>query len=378
MTRYWIYMADYTPIVMPRDNPNDETVEILEWRLPNASRVERGVTIAIVETSKAAVEVDAPTDGFLFFRHEVGTRIRIGEAIAYIANDPGFDLGSIEKRIRDVPAAREARFTRKARELIRQHRLDDALFADLELVRERDVIERGRLAGGSDPDAGTSSSGVAPVVRRSVSAAKATEVRNLERSSHSVIYSKIVREVGTRVADDALAAVRKHAGLDVTLGELLVYACARALPAFELLNACYRDGAVDVYSAVHVGIAMSLDAQGLKVPVIHDATQLSLAELSMRIKEYALKYMRGKLTVRELTGGTFTISDLSSMNVTSFDPLISRGQSAILGICSPGLGRASFNLVVAFDHRVTDGMYAAQFANALVDVVAAMPGKDER
>ncbi len=128
---------------------------------------------------------------------------------------------------------------------------------------------------------------------------------------------------------------------------------------------------ITLYQAVHLGIAVSLGADGLIVPVVKDAQAKSLGEFSQALKALAAKAKGNSLASDEVTGGTFSITNLGTFGVTQFNPIINPPQTAILGVCAiadtivavkgqPQV-RPMMNLCLSFDHRVTDGAPAAAF-----------------
>src|SRR5258708_6498224 len=117
-------------------------------------------------------------------------------------------------------------------------------------------------------------------------------------------------------------------------------------------------------------MGFAIDAgRGLMVPVIRDADKKSVAEIAGNMRELLVQYLSDEISVKSLLGGTFTLTDLSSEGVYSFQPLINRGQSAILAVCSefpPAADQEGvFNLVLVFDHQLSEGREAARFLNEL-------------
>jgi len=110
------------------------------------------------------------------------------------------------------------------------------------------------------------------------------------------------------------------------------------------------------------------------VPVIRDADRKEIAAIAAEMRELVVSYLDDRLTVELLAGGTFTVTDLSGENVVAFHPLISRGQAAILGVCAevslPGAGAGAFNLVLGFDHQLSEGRTAGRFLGELRERLA--------
>ena len=125
---------------------------------------------------------------------------------------------------------------------------------------------------------------------------------------------------------------------------------------------------------MHLGLAVSLE-QGLVVPVIRNADELTLAELNARSKELADKARTGKLTPDEMTGGTFTISNMGMLDVENFTAIINPGEGAILAVSSTLskpvvrddkiVVRSIMKMTLSADHRLIDGAMAARFLNAV-------------
>ena len=109
---------------------------------------------------------------------------------------------------------------------------------------------------------------------------------------------------------------------------------------------------------------MDID-DGLKVFVLPNTNTLSVDEIEGYVNEGIYKYLRKSLTPEDLSGSTFTISDLSQYGVERFIPLVNNNQAAILGVSSVDLKLNRFNMSLAFDHRVTEGKIASEFLSTL-------------
>jgi len=169
-------------------------------------------------------------------------------------------------------------------------------------------------------------------------------------------------------------------GVRLTYTDLLVEAVARLLGEHPLLNATLTGQGIVVPDAVHVGVAVALD-DGLVVPVIRDAGSRSLAEIARDRADLAARAQAGALTLDELEGGTFTISNLGSFGADAFTPIVNPPQCAILGVGrivdKPVAveGRVEVRpmlwLSLTFDHQIVDGAPAARFLAALGDRLGA-------
>jgi pyruvate dehydrogenase E2 component (dihydrolipoamide acetyltransferase) len=151
----------------------------------------------------------------------------------------------------------------------------------------------------------------------------------------------------------------------------VVKAAALALREFPRVNASYRDGAVETYERVNVGVAVAAD-DALVVPNIFDADRLSLGEIARKSRELATRVREGTISPGELSGGTFTVSNLGMFGVDSFSAVINPPQAAILAVGSlkpravvlengDVAARSTILLSLACDHRVLYGADGARF-----------------
>ena len=182
-------------------------------------------------------------------------------------------------------------------------------------------------------------------------------------------------------AANARRAGRKDEG--ITLTDVIVRSCVQALQAHPRLNAHFRDDAVVFYDDVNLGLAVAND-KGLIVPVIHGAQKLSLGEIGARRRELIGKSRTGGLKVPDVTGGTFTVSNLGMFDVTRFTAIINPPQVAILAVGST-VHRQVWNggqpawrpvaeVTLTSDHRAVDGAAAAGFLQALKKDLEAEDG----
>lgn len=358
-------MRDAVEVTVPKESANDEFAVLVEWRCTSGQAVREDAVIAVVESSKAVYEVHAPAAGFVFHDRNVGEKVSFGEPIAYISGDAGFRLPEA-KRPAPASEASATSFTRKAKKLMERHGVDASVFSGQTRVKEEDVARyvESRPRAGSPPSA-------APFLGelRPLPASKVFEVESLRRSSDEVIYSNAVRQFPFAAVKGALSRKSKELGMasPASLGALMVSAAARTLREFDVLNAVYTREGARIYARVNVGVAMNLN-KGLKVPVVSDADRLSLSEVNDAMNELALRYMRDELTAHDMADATFTVSDLSSMEVSLFTPLVPYRQSAILGVCSKDVAADFFNVILGFDHRLAEGIYAARFLKRLEEI----------
>jgi pyruvate dehydrogenase E2 component (dihydrolipoamide acetyltransferase) len=183
-------------------------------------------------------------------------------------------------------------------------------------------------------------------------------------------------ELRAEVNAHELAALREQLR-DVTdpmpsLNDFIIKASALALRRFARVNAAYRDGAVETFERVNVGVAVAAE-ETLLVPTVFDADAKSVVEIGSEARTLAARARDGSITPAELSGATFTVSNLGMFGIDSFSAVINPPQSAILAVGSmrprpvvdKGSGavvaRPTFELTLACDHRVLYGADGARF-----------------
>jgi pyruvate/2-oxoglutarate dehydrogenase complex dihydrolipoamide acyltransferase (E2) component len=409
-------MSKRTPVVIPRENVNDETVTLVNWCVEHGTLVEAGQALADVEGSKAVFTIVAPVAGAVHYTLSPGQEVEVGGVLCTIAGNEALPLPaevlpsqpetvqvtttpvaqsdtlrSVAEAVPVLPEAgndtpsissglRQPRFSQKAAALLQHHGLAPELFMGQGLVRAQEVLQRLEghgLQTASPPAAGltghtdavarpepVAALGV-PVHTVQLSRQKQTERRYLASSFSNTLPSMVTVVVPTRGLRAAAAQSPKFSG---SVTALILFEVARLLHKYPALNAFYAHSAMHVYDEINIGFAVDA-GQGLKVPVIHQADTKSLQDIASEMQECLLNYLENTLRVESLVGGTFTITDLSSEGVFTFQPLINQGQSAILGVGGefflPQSSEGLFNLILSFDHQLTEGRQAAQFLQDL-------------
>jgi pyruvate dehydrogenase E2 component (dihydrolipoamide acetyltransferase) len=173
---------------------------------------------------------------------------------------------------------------------------------------------------------------------------------------------------------EALRAERKAQGAPYTLTDFILKAAALALEQFPMVNSTSDGESVRWHSRIDLGFAVALEL-GLVVPVIRHANDLTLAEIHQQAQELTAKARAGQLTPAEMSGSTFTVSNLGMMDVENFTAIINPGESAILAVSSSSkqpvvkndevVVRSMMKMTLSSDHRLIDGALAARFLNAI-------------
>lgn len=224
------------------------------------------------------------------------------------------------------------------------------------VVTEDDV----EAAGESDP-------GGLPVrERRELSGIQQSISDRLSESDRNAVHVTLNRTFDTARLD-AVVDAADTVGMDVAYTDLLIKAVAEALGEHPALNAHYEDGEHVLYDSQNVGFAVDVEA-GLVTPVLTDVSGKSVTAVNDERRALTETVQSGAFTMDDLSGGTFTVSNLGMFGVDHFDPVINPPEVAILGV---GRRRpdATMTLSLSFDHRVVNGADAARFLHTLVELL---------
>lgn len=162
----------------------------------------------------------------------------------------------------------------------------------------------------------------------------------------------------------------------ISINDLVLLAVSRVLPRFGELNATFADGVIRTFSQIDLGFAVDTP-RGLMVPVIRAAELRSLVNLSQEAHRLAAACQTGRINPDELTGGTFSVTNLGAFGIERFTPVLNPPQVAILGVCAitqrhnaDGEVIPMMGLSLTIDHQVVDGAPAARFLKALTQAIA--------
>jgi len=201
----------------------------------------------------------------------------------------------------------------------------------------------------------------------------------LSLSARTAVHVPITMEVDMTPAAK-LKSEKEKTGLQISYNDFIIKATATALREFPAVNTMLLGQELRTMSEVNVGFAV-VSGDDLLVPVIRNADRLSIADISKSAKALIERARGGALTTREMSGGTFTISNLGMYEVDLFAPVINPPETAILGVgrIVPKLIilgenmaiRQMTTLTLVFDHRVIDGVLAAKFLQRVKQLLEA-------
>lgn len=423
-----------TAVVMPKLGQSVETCIIIGWKKQRGDAITAGEPLCEVETDKSALEVESPASGTLldvFF--DEGEEVAVQVNIAAIG-EPGEDVSSLKPNVAvespteeksspasdeqvqplptqplemEAPRKRPSKPDRLKRRISpRAASLAEELGVDISAIRgtgpggriiERDVraasptalkpaAVQTRLTSPIQTDLPPGEAQTAPL--------QGTRKIIAERMLYSI---QTTAQLTLNASADASALLSFRQRLknsaeafdlqNVTINDFILFAVSRTLPDHQELNAVFLKDTISQYESVHLGFAVDTP-RCLMVPVIRDANTLNLKAISIEAKRLTAACLEGEVSPDELTGGTFTVTNLGSLGIESFTPILNPPQVGILGVGNVNLKPVEVDgevrhiphigLSLTIDHQAIDGAAASRFLGTLsgrltaIDLLVAM------
>jgi len=401
-----------TNVPVPRIGMAVADATIIEWKVKEGDKVDKGQIIAVVETEKVRSDVESPDSGFIRILAAEGTTAPVGMVIAQLAATRE-ELAQLQKQPASAPAKpveaaapaaqapvaaaapapvrgadEKVKITPVARKMAEEHAID--------VTRVAGTGPGGRITR-EDVEKAIAEKAAAPKVAAPVPAAPGAGGRRVKstmplRGMRKTIADHMLKSLSvsaqlTRMGEIDMTEVVKLRkslvdqesviGTRITYTDIFVMAIAKALKIHPEVNASIIDNEIKVWEDVNVGVAVALD-EGLIVPVVKNADKKTLAKISKEVKNLAEKARSSKLVADEITGGTFTVSNVGAVGggYSYETPIINQPESAILltgaitdrvvakdgQICVRPILTYSFT----YDHRLLDGAVAARFMAGLI------------
>ncbi|HLP97405.1 MAG TPA: 2-oxoglutarate dehydrogenase complex dihydrolipoyllysine-residue succinyltransferase [Sideroxyarcus sp.] len=372
-------------VKVPQLSESVSEATLLTWHKKVGEAVQEGENLIDIETDKVVLELPAVKSGVLSKIIKAdGAKVGSGEVIAQIDTEAAAAAAPQAKA--EAPAAAA---TPSARKLAHAHDVDAASLQGSGkhgLVTKEDVLSAVQPAA-----APQSAPAVAPAGNRAEQRVPMTRIRQriaerlLQSQANAAILTTFnevnmqpVMELRNRYKD---AFEKKH-GVKLGFSSFFVKAAVHALRKFPVVNASVDGTDVIYHGYFDIGVAIGSE-RGLVVPIIRDADKLSFADIERQIAAFAARAKDGKLTMEELSGGTFSITNGGVFGSMLSTPIINPPQSAILGIHATKDRPVAENgqvvirpmnyLALSYDHRIIDGREAVQFLVAIKEFLE-MPG----
>lgn len=389
-------------VVVPKLGVSVNEAKIIQWLKHEGETVRLGEPIFVVETEKTTMDVEATVSGTLLkIIQPDGVTLQAGR-VACLVTEPNEAPSTevIEAKLREIKARETAQQPTRETVSVSSSYTDGKLAPELASVAQRSV--RASPAArqlmrdyGIDPSAIVGTGPSATITVNDVKSAYqhmqpvTSELRVTSATELSGARLTIARKL-TQINTEAVH-VTLMANVDVTslfevkskhsiaqpaptITDLLVPLVARTLRSQPQINAIFEENRIKLIDNINVGVAVDTP-NGLRVPVVKDADKLSLSQISEKVRILSEKARTGKLSLEDMSGGTFTITNLGMFGVEGFTPILNPPQCAILGVGAMQekpivlngqiTVRKTMTLSLSFDHHVMDGVTAARFLNAL-------------
>lgn len=372
---------------------NDGTV--IRWLKSVGDPVKKGDQLVEIESSKVNAEVEATADGTLGrVSVEEGKTVNVGTVLGLLLKEGETEADlPVETSAPAAPAGRASgsaassgSAARPAGKKVvvtpRARRLAQELGVDVQTVSgtgpsgritEDDV--RAAAEGGSAPDVAPSTIPVKETIH--LTGIRGTIARRMSESASipTVTLNTHADVTPAMVAQKELLKAWRSERIRPQYQDLVLGAVARALAETPQANAHLVGDEVRIFEEVNLGIAVALP-EGLVVPVVHNADKKSLLEIAREVRELARDAKAGSLSIDQMTGSTFSVTNLGAYDIEAFDPLLNPPEIGILGLGRveerPAVVEGGFearsigHLSLTFDHRAWDGAPAAEFLKKIV------------
>ncbi len=378
-------------VVMPALEMAQETGKLISWLKKEGDPVAKGEPLLEIETDKAVMEIESPADGVLAnIKVQPGNEVPVGQTIAWIVRpgevppaDEAAPKSGRENTTTPLPistnqtaraATQAVKISPKARRLATEHGVN--------LANIHGSGPGGEILA-SDILAAAHSKSSAPATIDSPGPISRLMAERTTQSWTTIPHFFVTREVDATALNEArqklAPQIEKSSQVKLTHSDLLIVLVARVLPKHPRLNASFINQSVRTNPQINIALAMAVD-DGVVAPVIQNADKTALADIAHQRRDLADRARAGKLRPTDLSGGTFTISNLGMFAVDAFTAIIIPPQAAILAVGAitdrvvPLDGRAAIRpmmtITLSCDHRVVDGAPAAEFLRDLATAIS--------
>jgi 2-oxoglutarate dehydrogenase E2 component (dihydrolipoamide succinyltransferase) len=377
---------------------------LVTWHKQAGQTVSRDENLADLETDKVVLEVPAPVNGVLKeLRIVAGTSVTSGQVLAVLEEGSAAPAGA-SKPAAPAPAAAAAapkaaaasggndKLAPSVRRMVEEKHLDPAKIPASGRdgrITKGDVVDFLEKPAAAPAAASTSKSApAAPAVgaagrqeqRVPMTRLRARIAERLLEAQQTQAQLTTFNEIDLKAVMDVRAKYKdtfeKKHGVKLGFMSFFVKAAVEALKKFPVVNASVEGNDIVYHEYYDVGVAVSTE-RGLMVPVLRDADLQSYADIEKNIGAYATRAREGKITIEELTGGTFSITNGGTFGSLLSTPIVNMPQSAILGMHATKERpmvvngqieiRPMMYVALSYDHRIIDGREAVQFLVAIKD-----------
>ncbi len=362
-------------VLMPQIDHFMTQGTIVEWLIKDGEKVKKTEPLALVETQKVMVEVEAPISGIFYKTQSVESTVKVGEIIAFIVQ-LGDDLPIKQEMKKSIvkPEKTTVRVSPLARRLAKEYEINLSKISGTGregMITKEDILSYKQGVRVTEADFDSSKLGIEEIIPlvgwRKTMAERM--VFSMQNTAHVTTFAEVdVTELRNlrKTLDNSEDLTKRK----ISYTSFFVKAVVQALSMYPIINSSLIDDKIIVKKYFNIGVAVSRK-NGLVVVVIHNADQKSLIEISKSIKDKVDRARGTKLLPQDVRGGTFTITNVGMFGTLMNTPIINPPESAILGVGTIQkkpvvindkiVIRSMMFLCLTYDHRIIDGTPAIRF-----------------
>ena len=393
-----------TPVIVPTLGESVAEATVAKWLKKVGDPVSTDEVIVELETDKVSVEVTSPNSGYISeIKTKVGETVEVGSQLGSISQSQSKNTTNIEKEVITRKAKKSEEIKPKKTEPVNNNvvklktevKKDELSPAVKRIVEERKIDLSQVQGSGKDgrilksdlitlmgekpvPTQRAETHGLEEKVK--MTRLRATIAKRLKEAQNNAAILTTFNEVDMsmiiQLRKDNKEEFLKTYGVKLGFMSFFIKACVNALKTFPLVNAEVQNDEIIYKNYYNIGVAVGTD-KGLVVPVVNNADQMSFADIEKNVLELGTKARDGQLTIDELQGGTFTITNGGIYGSMLSTPIINPPQSAVLGmhniieraVVKDGeiIIRPMMYLALSYDHRIVDGKEAVSFLKNVKD-----------
>ncbi len=390
-------------LLMPKFGMSMVEGTVVNWFKKEGEHVRKGEPLLVIETDKVTVEVEAPWAGVLqMVLTKDGEDAPVGQSVGVLLTDEDGAQNQVALTGKPRRAARRSTAADAPASVAAVSQVARPANLDISPIALKIATERGvdvSSIKGTGPGGRITKEDVLQAAEQPVpEVAEATELETLQvipllgvrktisermrlsrqTAAHFTLSMEVDMTEAVRFRERWSGVPGEGDAQRPSLNDMVVMAVARALAGHRNINCSVVGNEIRIWKQINVGVAVATD-RGVIVPVVRDANLQSLAALSALVHELADRARESTLDLVDVSGGTFTVTNLGSFGVDTFTPVINQPESAILGVGRVAEKPVAVNgevavrwimpLSLSIDHRVIDGAPGARFLGAVKDLL---------
>ena len=361
-------MSIINQITSPKDDLDDELLVRKVYYSNNDKITEKDVLIDL-ETSKTTISLDSQIEGYVEYLVNEEDTIEVGKVVVNIHDAP-FDEKNIDLKDKDAIKTydeSEKIISNDAAVFIRENNIDITKI-EKHFITLSDVIPKDKSKSEfSSIESNKNQPRQKTVIPKNTSElvlthSKKNEIKAMSGVQSAGLVSTIFMDVDvSQIFYEYETEIFKDSD---SFLPIIIFEVSRLLNNYPILNAYFDEDVIRLYEKINIGIAIDID-DGLKVCKLNSTNEMSMSDIENNLSKNIDDYMNRDLKVEQLSGSTFTVTDLSSFGVSGVVPLVNYNQCAILGISALDKKLSRITLSLSFDHRVTEGKIVSLFLSDL-------------